>query len=223
MEVVHLEALRALAEVPPEVLRVLAKVPVEVLRALCDIPPQAFRAMGASAGEAPTEATESGWTGTGAGELRPAIDHAIEVMNRSPFNVVGSLGQYLPKGQGWANIYIDSGGGGVDRLLETPDYKVAQALSVLGSEVRLAILRSLFQAPKTVAELVADLRLGTTGQAYHHLRELERVGAVESRDGKYHFNYAAYTRVYLTALLVAHDIGARTPQEITDGARPVAG
>jgi DNA-binding transcriptional ArsR family regulator len=101
----------------------------------------------------------------------------------------------------------------VSKLLTNPDYKVAQILSVLGSEVRLAILRHLLTAPQTVAEIVAALDLKTTGQAYHHLRELERAGYIKQREGgKYQFDMAR-GRVYLSALALAADAGAEEPEE----------
>lgn len=216
METLSLDTLRILAEVPPDVLRALGEVPVEVLRALRDVPPAALKVVQPEEWGRRSEPSGVGWSGEGSDELTLAIDHVDEVMKRTDVNVVGAFGKYRPNGQGWWNVYIDSGGGGVDRLLEKPGYQVAQAFAVLGSEVRLAILRSLFDAPKTVAELVAALGLGTTGQAYHHLRELERVNAVEARDGKYHFN-GPFARIYLTALLVAHDIGAITQEPDAHG------
>jgi DNA-binding HxlR family transcriptional regulator len=199
MHTMSLETLQALAEVPSEVLRELKELPVEVLQALREVPPETLRSLRSAGMEKPPSSSGVGWTGVPENdELKRAIDHVNEVMERSNLNIVGAFGQYRPKGWGWWNVYIstvDDHSGGVDAILNTPDYKTAQALAVLGSEVRLAILRSLFDAPKSVAELVADLRMGTTGQAYHHLRELERAGAVEAREGKYHFNYPAYTRI----------------------------
>src|SRR4051794_29637208 len=113
METVSLETLRVLTEISPEALRALGEVPPETLRALRGVPPQALQALQAPAGELTPEVAENGWTGDGDGELPSAIDHVIELMSRSPVNVVGSFGQYLSKGQNWTNIYIDSGGGGV--------------------------------------------------------------------------------------------------------------
>ena len=93
---------------------------------------------------------------------------------------------------------------------------MAPILSVLASEVRLAILRHLLDAPKTAAELVTALGMTTTGQAYHHLRELERGGYVKQRaGGRYHFDLKR-GRVYLTALALAADAGAEEPEETLD-------
>jgi DNA-binding transcriptional ArsR family regulator len=124
--------------------------------------------------------------------------------------VIGHFGAIEAEGshRSWWSIRYDDA---VPKLLATPDYKVAQILGVLGSEVRLAILRCLLSAPRTAAEIVSELRLGTTGQAYHHLRELERAGYVEQRAGRYHFEMRV-GRVYLTALALAADAGAESPE-----------
>jgi DNA-binding transcriptional ArsR family regulator len=93
-------------------------------------------------------------------------------------------------------------------LVENPDHKVAQVLSVLGSEHRLAILRLILDGPKTAAEVVAALGFRTTGQAYHHIHELERAGYVKQSDGgRYEFVWRN-GRLYLSALNLAADGGA---------------
>lgn len=129
--------------------------------------------------------------------------------------IVGHFGAVEIDGQPsswWYILYDDS----VTRLIASPEYKVAQILSVLGSEVRLAILRHLLPGPKTAGELVTDLGLSTTGQAYHHLRELERAGYVQQRaGGRYHFDMKR-GRIYLIALALAADGGAEEPEEPSD-------
>ena len=130
--------------------------------------------------------------------------------------IIGHFGALSVAGQprSWWSIRYDEA---VDKLLVNPDYKVAQILSVLGSETRLGILRHLLDAPMTAAELVAALGFKTTGQAYHHLRELERAGYVTLREeGRYHFDLNR-GRVYLTALALAADAGAEALDEAPDG------
>ena len=142
--------------------------------------------------------------------LEEALRTAVE--GRS---IIGHFGALVIEGQShsWWSIRFDDS---VGKLLTNPDYKVAQILSVLGSEVRLAILRHLLEAPKTAAELVTALGMTTTGQAYHHLRELERGGYVKQRaGGRYHFDLER-GRVYLTALALAADAGAEEPEETPD-------
>jgi DNA-binding transcriptional ArsR family regulator len=133
---------------------------------------------------------------------------ALKAVTAGGRRIVGHFGALSVEGEphSWWYLLYDEA---IPKLLATPEYKVAQVLSALGSEVRLALLRALLEAPRTVAELVAELHLGTTGQAYHHLRELERAGYVEQRGGKYHFDFKV-GRVYLTALALAADAGSET-------------
>lgn len=63
---------------------------------------------------------------------------------------------------------------------------LAARLAALGHRVRLALLRALVEGPATVQALAALPGLGTTGQLYHHLRELESAGWVHSPErGRY--------------------------------------
>ncbi len=148
---------------------------------------------------------------------RKALEEAIAAMARSGQDVIGHFGALNVEGgqQSWWSIRYDEA---VTKLRNNPDYRVAQILSVLGSEVRLAILRSLLEAPKTAAEIVAEVGLKTTGQAYHHLRELERASYITQRaGGRYYFDMNR-GRVYLAALALAADAGAEEPEE-TPGER----
>jgi hypothetical protein len=52
----------------------------------------------------------------------------------------------------------------------------ADAISALAHPVRLLLLREILSGAHTTAELAADERLGTTGQLYHHLRQLVAAG-----------------------------------------------
>ncbi len=63
-------------------------------------------------------------------------------------------------------------------LLALDDGSAAQLLSALGHRQRLAILKSVLEAPCSATELVERLHLGTTGAAYHHLNVLQAAGLV---------------------------------------------
>ena len=141
-----------------------------------------------------------------------ALVATLQKVTESGSGIVGHFGAVVVEGKphAWWSVRHDQA---VTKLLSNPDYKVAQILSVLGSEARLAILRSLLAAPKTAAELVSELAFKTTGQAYHHLRELERAGYVRQRTGRYHFDLKV-GKVYLTALALAADAGAEEPEEV---------
>jgi DNA-binding transcriptional ArsR family regulator len=133
---------------------------------------------------------------------------ALKVVTSGGRRIVGHFGKVDGQHSWWYILYDEA----VPRLLAGPEYKVAQMFSVLGSEVRLAMLRAILTAPRTVAELVAELHLGTTGQAYHHLRELESAGYVQQREGRYHFEYKI-GRIYLIALALAADAGVEAREE----------
>jgi DNA-binding transcriptional ArsR family regulator len=60
----------------------------------------------------------------------------------------------------------------------------AQVLKAMGDATRLRILRSLVEHPKTVAELVAELKIDQP-KASHHLAILRHAGLVrDMRDGR---------------------------------------
>ncbi|MFF5257754.1 ArsR/SmtB family transcription factor [Actinomadura viridis] len=54
--------------------------------------------------------------------------------------------------------------------------QAADALTALAHPVRLLLLREILHGARTTAELAAHERLGTTGQLYHHLRQLVAAG-----------------------------------------------
>lgn len=56
----------------------------------------------------------------------------------------------------------------------------AEAISALGHALRLAIARRLIDGERTVAQLVDELELASTGVAYHHLHALQSGGWVTS-------------------------------------------
>jgi hypothetical protein len=62
----------------------------------------------------------------------------------------------------------------------------ADALQALGHPVRLRLLQEVLRGRATARDL-ADLEgLGTTGQVYHHLRQLVAAGWLRARAGGHH-------------------------------------
>lgn len=57
----------------------------------------------------------------------------------------------------------------------------ARALSALAHPVRLELVRRLLAGARTASDLAAIPDLGTSGQLYHHLRELQAAGLVAQR------------------------------------------
>ena len=73
----------------------------------------------------------------------------------------------------------------IDALAEGWE-EAAAVLAALGNPVRLEIVRRLLLGGETVQELQEIPGLGTTGQLYHHLRDLQAAGLVtQRRRGRY--------------------------------------
>lgn len=63
-----------------------------------------------------------------------------------------------------------------DELLADDWSQAAGAMAALGHPIRLLLLREILHGARTVAELGTHEQLGTTGQLYHHLRQLVAAG-----------------------------------------------
>jgi DNA-binding transcriptional ArsR family regulator len=61
-------------------------------------------------------------------------------------------------------------------LLEDDWSRAAESFAALGHPVRLRLLREILGGRRTAAELAELEELGTTGQIYHHLRQLTGTG-----------------------------------------------
>ena len=62
----------------------------------------------------------------------------------------------------------------------------AGTLNALGHPVRLLLLRKVLEGVRTTADLAAQEGLGTSGQLYHHLRQLVSAGWLTSSSrGRY--------------------------------------
>jgi DNA-binding transcriptional ArsR family regulator len=76
---------------------------------------------------------------------------------------------------------------------------VAGVLSALGNPVRVRILTTLVQGPASTSELGERVAEGTSGQLFHHLKELLACGVVhQPQQG----NYALRTQHVLPLLAV---------------------
>ena len=67
-------------------------------------------------------------------------------------------------------------GAGIDVLLDDEWDLTAAVLGALGHPVRLRLLGQVLRGATTVREPAAIDGIGTTGQVYHHLRQLDRCG-----------------------------------------------
>ncbi|HEX6972095.1 MAG TPA: winged helix-turn-helix domain-containing protein [Limnochordia bacterium] len=120
-------------------------------------------------------------------------------------NVMGLLeyyGSFSADGRRsiWASRHV------IDALLEQDDHAVARVLAAIGQPQRLQILKALLIKPRTAAELVRDLQLGTTGQAYHHLRTLLAADLIRGGDERGIYECVPHRVQALVLLLAgAHD------------------
>ncbi|WP_337868020.1 hypothetical protein [Meiothermus sp.] len=64
----------------------------------------------------------------------------------------------------------------VGPLLKTPWSEVAQSLAALAHPLRLEILRAVLNGKSSSQDLQHLADIGTTGQLYHHLKELQSAG-----------------------------------------------
>lgn len=101
--------------------------------------------------------------------------------------VLDGLQRRLDPAQGgvvYAGRFCDAAGGELQWQIGRPQQdllqedwsELAPRLAALGHPVRLKLLQSLLQGISAVSELAAQPGMGTSGQLYHHLRELEAAG-----------------------------------------------
>lgn len=119
-------------------------------------------------------------------EARPDDARADDV-----FWVIDGLQRRLGPRDGavvYAGRFVDADGADLrwqigrpqEALLAEDWDDLAPRLAALGHPVRLRLLRALLQGTRAVADLAAQPGMGTTGQLYHHLRELESAGWLHS-------------------------------------------
>jgi len=69
----------------------------------------------------------------------------------------------------------------LEQLLTVPSDRAARAFAGLAHPVRIDIYKQLLAGPQDSQTLLHAAGLNTTGQLYHHLREMEAVGLIERR------------------------------------------
>jgi DNA-binding transcriptional ArsR family regulator len=120
-------------------------------------------------------------------------DSAFQEARRrdKPLWVLQGLLRRLPPGQGgviYAGRFSDPAGGELQwqigrpqqALLDEDWADLAPRLAALGHPSRLRLAQLLLNGMGAVADLAAQPGMGTSGQLYHHLRELEAAGWVHS-------------------------------------------
>lgn len=123
---------------------------------------------------------------------RPSSTHpavSLPPSDREAFWALTALQDRLPPPGGVVfagSVTTDAGhvqfqwGRPTGEILEADWAERAETVGALGHPLRLALLRQLIDGERTVAHLVDELELGSTGVAYHHLNALQSGGWVTS-------------------------------------------
>ncbi len=77
-------------------------------------------------------------------------------------------------------VYVWQEGIDAEQLLDADWDQAADALAALGHPIRLKLIQEVLNGASTTAEIGATEGLGTTGQLYHHLRQLVAAGWLSS-------------------------------------------
>ncbi|GAA1453278.1 ArsR family transcriptional regulator [Nesterenkonia lacusekhoensis] len=106
------------------------------------------------------------------------------------------------------SVQVPSGGearwqmaAGADELFSSDFADRAESLSALAHPARLRILQQLMAEAETVQDLVGTGEFGTSGQVYHHLRQLTSSGWLRASGGGRYEVPAARVVPLLTILL----------------------
>jgi hypothetical protein len=125
--------------------------------------------------------------------LRERIGSGSAVLFTGSVNLPGDRSYVWQQG-------VDAG-----ELLQTDWDQAAGALAALGHPIRLKLLREILNGASTTSEIAATEGVGTTGQLYHHLRELVAAGWLTSRArGRYEVP-AGRVVALLVTIAAAHE------------------
>ncbi|MQA81576.1 MAG: helix-turn-helix domain-containing protein [Streptosporangiales bacterium] len=92
----------------------------------------------------------------------------------------------------------------LDQLLAQDWSELAASLAALAHPVRLSLVQDVLTGKRTASELSADERFGTSGQLYHHLRQLVSAGWLKST-GRGHYSVPPQRVVPLLVILMGAD------------------
>lgn len=92
----------------------------------------------------------------------------------------------------------------MDQLLAQDWSELAARLAALAHPMRLSLVQDVLTGRRTASELSADGRFGTSGQLYHHLRQLVSAGWLKST-GRGHYSVPPQRVVPLLVILMGAD------------------
>ncbi|MBR7744609.1 winged helix-turn-helix transcriptional regulator [Phycicoccus sp. BSK3Z-2] len=125
------------------------------------------------------------------------LDRRLPEDSRGAVMIVGAVGTADGRAAQWQE------GALADDLLDDEWSTAAEALAALGHPARLRILQEVLRGVSTARDLAALEDLGTTGQVYHHLRQLVGAGWLRARRGGEHEVPVERVVPLLTAVLGA--------------------
>ncbi|MGC4106638.1 MAG: ArsR family transcriptional regulator [Thermomicrobiales bacterium] len=135
-----------------------------------------------------------------------------EIVSRGSVRLTGAGAGQTDLAVEWSSADLD-----VARLAGQASDDLAKTLAAIGHRQRLAILLAILSGPKSAADLVGTLGLGTTGAAYHHLNVLLGAGlVVQAERGIYTIapdRVAMVLTVLASPLVHATVTGVATPEE----------
>jgi hypothetical protein len=132
---------------------------------------------------------------------RDEVFWALEGLRRritGPGQVLFTGALNLPTGE----RYEWQQGAETDRLLEADWSEGAASLAALGHPVRLTLLGAALRGTRSAAELQEAAGLHTTGQLYHHLKQLTATGWLQA-EGRGHYQVPAGRVVPLLVVMSA--------------------
>ena len=88
-----------------------------------------------------------------------------------------------------------------DDVLAADWTDLAPVFAALGHPVRLALLRAVLDGTRTARDLAGAVDVGSTGQVYHHLRQLQAAGWLRTAAGGEHVVPAERLVPLLTTIL----------------------
>ncbi len=95
----------------------------------------------------------------------------------------------------------------------------SKVLACLGNATKLKILVELLKSPKTVAELTEVCGLGSTGQAYHHMKPLLAADVIaEKTDGDGRGRYIVRSQSVQGIIMLLAGISDMVDENYTKGA-----
>lgn len=110
-------------------------------------------------------------------------DLCLHAGNKNLTGLITYLGVFSSGGRqsNWIRREVDTG----SLLTLIENHTAEKVLSCIGNNDRLNILLAILKKPMSVAEIVTECKLGSTGQAYHHMKPLQNADLItEDSDEK---------------------------------------